>query len=495
MSHKNINNISEEENQQEVIPEEPDGGSQADATPPKGKNGVAEDISESDVHPRCPTFDAPLDRTVLHKQLQAVSVMLRYNSRAHKREWSVIPDEGESPYWKILTIDLEDSIFCAIQEKTRLRIKDKRSTDKFRIVRPDWGGATRHGRREMNVRAYLTTRQADPFVDWLKQLPDWDGIERLDDVFRFVGFNIPDNVPDLYLRWASKMTLLAAVRRARQPGAKYDTVVILAGDPGAGKSEFWRNMLTEPSWFGDTLHLTGDEKQMLEACLGKVIVESSELNINYRYIEKVKAYISRSNDNGIRLAYDAGTTDRPRQFVIVGTTNEAEALPPDRTGLRRFWPVPVYGETGERVIRRTKKHRDQIWAEAVWREASGEKIYPPQNVRALHAEMAEEHRIKRSTEEQFVEEWISERQGNPFRLIDLMAASKAYPSGKMRNASYAKFDDGTAEDKLVNLNLSEAVVKASLRASGWISMRLRQEDGTRPRLWTPRPTISKNSKK
>jgi predicted P-loop ATPase len=76
----------------------------------------------------------------------------------------------------------------------------------------------------------------------------------------------------------------------------------------------------------------------------------------------------RRRKDKARLAYGRKTTDAPRQFVAVSTTND-EALYSDHTGGRRWDIVKVEGFDWAAI----KRDREQLFAEAAYIE----KTYGP----------------------------------------------------------------------------------------------------------------------
>ena len=194
--------------------------------------------------------------------------------------------------------------------------------------------------------------------------------------------------------------LVAAVRRVRQPGAKFDEMLVLQSPQGFDKSGAMKALAGGDRWFADDLPLTADAKRVIEMISGKWIVEAAELNgIRKGEVEHLKSMLSRTHDRA-RLAYGRLTEERPRRCIFVGTSNSHRFLR-DLTGNRRFWPVRVDRFDIEAILR----DRDQLRAEAAAREADGGSIRLDPS---LWAEAAEEQEARR------VEDPIYERLQSVF---------------------------------------------------------------------------------
>ncbi|MGE0830480.1 MAG: VapE domain-containing protein, partial [Hyphomonadaceae bacterium] len=225
----------------------------------------------------------------------------------------------------------------------------------------------------------------NPVVDHLETLP-WDGVARLDRWL--VHYCAAEDSP--YVREVGRVFLIAAVRRAKHPGTKFDSMLILEGEQGAFKSTAVRVLAGRDDWFSDDVPIGEEGKRVIEATRGKWILEEGELaGMSNRDVEHLKAFCSRVADRG-RLAFERRPLDIPRAFVIVGTTNKKSYLS-DMTGARRFLPVAV----GNIDINALIRDRDQLLAEAVVREAAGESIVLADAVK----EAAEAKREARTVED------------------------------------------------------------------------------------------------
>jgi len=204
-----------------------------------------------------------------------------------------------------------------------------------------------------------------PVRDYLVELV-WDGTPRIDEwLITYAG--APDTP---YVRAVSRLVLVAAVRRVRTPGVKFDEMPILEGEQGSEKSSALRVLAVRDEWFADDLPLAADTRGQMEATAGKWIVEAGELKgMGRADVTLLKGYLSRQVDQA-RMAYGRKATIVPRQFVIVGTTNEINGYLRDTTGNRRFWPVRIQRFDLDRL----RSDRDQLWAEAAALEGRGESI-------------------------------------------------------------------------------------------------------------------------
>jgi predicted P-loop ATPase len=204
-----------------------------------------------------------------------------------------------------------------------------------------------------------------PVKDYLDALR-WDKVQRVDE-WLIRSANVEDTP---YVRAVSAIMLTAAVRRIYSPGAKYDELVVLESGQGLNKSTALRALCPRSEWFSDDLPLNTTSQKMIESTLGKWIIEAGELAGRKKTeIEHLKATLSRQVDGPARLAYARMPVERPRHFIIVGTTNSPVYIN-DPTGARRFWPIKVNRFDVDYIV----AVRDQLWAEAVARHRADASI-------------------------------------------------------------------------------------------------------------------------
>lgn len=223
-----------------------------------------------------------------------------------------------------------------------------------------------------------------PLRDYLATV-QWDGIPRVDTLLTdYLGAF--DNV---YTRAVMRKTLVAAVARVFRPGIKHDTMLILSGKQGVGKSTFWNKLGMQ--WYSDSLS-TFEGKEASELLQGYWIIEVGELaGLNRSEMNTIKGFLSKQEDI-YRAPYGRRTVPHPRSCIIVGTTNDMEYLR-DKTGNRRFWPVDLGKvEVTKNVWRDLPGEVSQIWAEAVEYYKLAEPLFLSKELEKYAEEVQEEHR-------------------------------------------------------------------------------------------------------
>lgn len=187
--------------------------------------------------------------------------------------------------------------------------------------------------------------------DWIKSLV-WDGTPRLAHLLSD-GFGAAH---DEYSQAVGRCWITSIVARVLEPGCKVDTVPVLEGEQGIGKSTGLA--ILGGKWFIES-HESVMSKDFFGVLDGHMLVEISEMHSFTRAeVERIKGVISCQVDR-YRKAYGRNTQDHPRHTVLVCTTNRDD-WQRDETGARRFWPV----HCGAVSLEWLRTNRDNLFAEA-----------------------------------------------------------------------------------------------------------------------------------
>lgn len=187
----------------------------------------------------------------------------------------------------------------------------------------------------------------------------WDGVERL-PTFLDDCFKAGDSE---YTRGAGENFWISMVARVMRPGCKVDTMLVLEGLQGAGKS--MALAIIGGQWFAEANQSPTDKDFYLNLA-GKMIIEIGEMDAFSRSeVTKVKQVITCQTDR-YRAPYERRAADHPRRCVFAGTTNRDD-WNKDETGARRFWPIVCAGVDHDAL----RANRDQYFAEAAAKLAAG----------------------------------------------------------------------------------------------------------------------------
>jgi putative DNA primase/helicase len=223
------------------------------------------------------------------------------------------------------------------------------------------------------IQTVAHTRRFHPIREMLQGL-EWDGKSRIDNWLVHVLGESPDSLskPMMeYLQIVGRCWLLGMVYRVMEPGCKFDYCPVLEGAGGLRKSTLVE-ALAGSEYFSDTPFEVGRGKEAQEQVQGLWLYEIAELtHFSKAEVGAIKAFISSKVDR-YRVAYGATVGSFARQCLLVGTTNENTYLR-DRTGNRRFWPIPVRHIINTEWL---KKYREQLLAEAFALYGQG-AVYTP----------------------------------------------------------------------------------------------------------------------
>ena len=230
---------------------------------------------------------------------------------------------------------------------------------------------------------WCNSHRFNPVTDYIEQLPEWDGVRRLQRAIPTV-----DDTP--YTRAVQEDFYHSLIYRLFNPGCQVDCMPILVGGQDLGKTSFCRNIL--PFGYYELGEIPKDEsgKDPLRRCHEAGIVIMDEFDKFYRRTDwsDLKNFVTGREDRW-RSAYARYDTRSQRHFVMIGTTNEMEFLQ-DVTGNRRFLPLIVKDAIPPECF--TREYMDLLLAEAFHAVKNGARPRYDEEFKAMARRAQELHR-------------------------------------------------------------------------------------------------------
>jgi putative DNA primase/helicase len=301
-----------------------------------------------------------------------------------------------------------------------------RDVDRIRLWFEDaTGTALTKGHVVDAVRIVADRHAFHPVRQYLEGL-SWDGVPRIDGWLERFAAVVPESDAHARLvRSVARKWLVSCVARAMTPGCKVDTMLILEGRQGIGKSTALSVLAGQGLHCDSAIDFaTKDACQLLQ---GVWIFELAELDaILRRDPSTIKAFLSRSYDR-FRVPYGRAPESVPRSVVFCGTVNHGGYLR-DSTGNRRFWVVRCEGPLDTEGLRAT---RDALWAEAVEAFRRGENWHlDAEREAGMRAE--HEARLEEDPWEEVLAAWTAARTdltgALPFSMSELLDSALGLPA-------------------------------------------------------------------
>lgn len=224
----------------------------------------------------------------------------------------------------------------------------------------------------------------------------WDGENRLERLF--VDYAKCDDTP--YSRAVGKNMLIGLVARAYDPGCQHDTMVIVEGLQGIGKSSFCKSL--GGKYHIDTPMVTG--KDGIGIMRKGWLIEIPEMEFTSKHeVKEIRRHITCKEDVG-RMPYARVTEAFKRASVFIGTANpEQHGYFTDSTGNRRFEPVWAYSIDLDAL----RRDRSQILAEALVRYKEGENHYLDTPELVEMAKRQTQARMEHDPWEEDIGQWLN----------------------------------------------------------------------------------------
>lgn len=200
--------------------------------------------------------------------------------------------------------------------------------------------------------------------EYLRGLPAWDGVRRLDAWLPHVLGESPQSVGMhrmQYLTLVGRQWVLGMVRRVQLRGCKFDYYLYLEGAGGTGKSSLLA-ALAGDEFFSDTPNAMSWGAAPVVEIQGVWLYEICELDaLSKADKAAIKGFITTRTDP-CRPKYAHDKHFFPRQFLVACTSNNTKWRAADDG--RGCWVVPVRNQINTKWV---TEHRDQLFAEALTR--------------------------------------------------------------------------------------------------------------------------------
>jgi predicted P-loop ATPase len=254
----------------------------------------------------------------------------------------------------------------------------------------------------------------NPIYDYLMSVPKWDSHDRVPELLGALGITSSSHDYQVYYTYMRKW-LISCVARPLQwlkddgdptLNDKIDTLLVLKGGQGRGKSTFFKEMCPTPTLFSDSLQsIEHNEKDASIHLLNYWMIEFGEFDglVKKSSIETLKSFITRRAER-FRPPYRQTEITARRPSVLVGTTNSDQFLN-DPTGARRFWTIEVDDHL-KIDLDFIKKNRDMIWSQAIALFLAGEQWWL-EDVEQVKSDVVNEKFKRQDPWSDYVERWVA----------------------------------------------------------------------------------------
>ena len=240
--------------------------------------------------------------------------------------------------------------------------EDKQPSEIFNFFKREFNEWCPRTDIKESIQETLNHNEYHPIIDYFNSIV-WDGVERL-ETFLIEYYGAEDTPLNrvYFKRW-----MIALIKRILNPGAKFDSMLILAGEQGKKKTTLfnWLGTINGITYYSEAPDNLKDINSLVYASLGKMIMTFDDFDdiCNKGDLGKVKSFITvQDRTAALKWQHDK---QYPITYVLAATTNQYNILVDDATfDERRFWVVKVNPKTD--VFDIPDEIKDQLYAEAYY---------------------------------------------------------------------------------------------------------------------------------
>ena len=223
---------------------------------------------------------------------------------------------------------------------------------------------------DKDVKRYIDStwvQDYDPIVEFLNQLPRWDGRDHIAALAQRVPTK-NEHWPHDFAVWLRAMVSQWLGRNGQYGNAM---VPLLIGAQGDGKSTFCRLLLPEElrDYYTDRIDFANRnsaEQMLTRFCLINIDEYDSLSSRQSAFLK----HILQKSDIKMRKLYDSQVQCRQRYATFIGTTNDPTPLT-DTTGSRRFLCIRTTGV----IDTRSPIDYDQLYAQVLHEVRDGQPTH------------------------------------------------------------------------------------------------------------------------
>lgn len=274
---------------------------------------------------------------------------------------------------------------------------------------------------------YVTNQ--NPFKDYFNSLPQWD--MKNDHILELC--NTVSTTNSEYFYWAFKKWLVATVACAIEDDTTNQTILILTGKQGIGKTTWFQKLVPDELkeyFYSGIINPTNKDTTLLMS--EKFLINLDELaSLNKKQIEAFKEMITKSTITE-RRAYGHFTEDYIRRASFVGSSNHNEILM-DVTGNRRFLCFEAL-----EIDYQHKINLDLVYSQAIYLLKSKDFKFHFDKEDVLRLEENNKMFIQSSEEVDWVEELFSLPDNS--ENVEYLNATEIAAYIKSKKGMYLKID-------------------------------------------------------